>query len=53
MMKKPVTADLRFLLLISSFFKKIKFTVERDKHMDLLFHLLMHSLVDSCVCPDR
>ena len=27
--------------------------VEREGHIALLFHLLMHSLVDSCMCPDR
>ena len=25
---------------------------ERERNINLLFHLLMHSLVDSCVCPD-
>ena len=25
---------------------------ERERNIDLLFHLLMHSLVDFCVCPD-
>ena len=27
---------------------------EREiENIDLLFHLFMHSLVDSCVCPDQ
>ena len=26
---------------------------ERDSNIDLLFHLFMHSLVASCMCPDR
>ena len=26
---------------------------ERERNMDLLFHLLTHSLVDSYMCPDR
>lgn len=25
----------------------------RETKMELLFHLVMHSLVDSCMCPDR
>ena len=25
---------------------------EREREMDLLFHLFMHSLVVSCVCPN-
>ena len=25
----------------------------RERDIDLLFHLFMHSLVDSCMCPDR
>ena len=25
---------------------------KREKNNDLLFHLLMRSLVDSCLCPD-
>ena len=25
---------------------------EIEKNTELLFHLFMHSLVDSCVCPD-
>ena len=24
----------------------------RERNIDLLFYLLMHSLVDSCMCPD-
>ena len=24
----------------------------RERERDLLFHLLMHSSVDSCICPD-
>ena len=23
-----------------------------DRDIDLLFHLFMHSLIDSCLCPD-
>ena len=26
---------------------------ERERNTDLLFHLFMHSLVDSCMCPDQ
>ena len=26
---------------------------EKVRETDLLFHLLMHSLVDSCMCPDQ
>ena len=26
---------------------------EKERHTDLLFHLFMHSLVDSCMCPDQ
>ena len=26
---------------------------ERERDIDLLFHLLMHSSVDSCMCPDQ
>ena len=26
---------------------------ERERLINLLFHLLMHSLVDSCMCPER
>ena len=26
--------------------------IERERNINLLFHLLMHSLVDSCMCPD-
>ena len=26
---------------------------ERERNIDLLFHLFMHSLVESCTCPDR
>ena len=26
---------------------------ERERERDLLFHLLMHSLVDSYMCPDQ
>ena len=26
---------------------------EREHNIDLLLHLLMHSLVDSCMCPDQ
>ena len=26
---------------------------EREKNTDLLFHLFMHSLVDSYMCPDQ
>ena len=25
----------------------------REKGLDLFFHLFIHSLVDSCMCPDR
>ena len=27
--------------------------INRERERDLLFHLLMHSLVASCMCPDR
>ena len=40
---------LALLFLIKNFFNWF----EREKHIGLLFHLLMHSLVDSCMCPDR
>ena len=26
---------------------------ERERERDLLFHLFLHSLVDSCMCPDQ
>ena len=26
---------------------------KRQRNIDLLFHLFMHLLVDSCMCPDR
>ena len=26
---------------------------ERERNINLLFHLFMHSLVDSCRCPDQ
>ena len=26
---------------------------ERERSIDLLFHLFIHSLVDSCMCPDQ
>ena len=26
---------------------------ERERNVDLLFHLLIHSLVASCMCPDQ
>ena len=26
---------------------------ERERNVDLLFHLLVHSLVASCMCPDQ
>ena len=26
---------------------------QRERDINLLFHLFMHSLVDSCTCPDR
>ena len=26
---------------------------KRERHVFLLFPLLMHSLVDSCICPDQ
>ena len=32
--------------------KHLKLTF-REKNIDLLPHLYMHSLVDSCVCPDQ
>ena len=25
---------------------------EEEREINLLFHLFMHSLVDSCMCPD-
>ena len=27
--------------------------IETEKHMDLLFHSHIHSLLDSYVCPDQ
>ena len=38
-----------FFLLFSDFKERKR---ERMRNIDLLFHLLMHSLVDSCMCPD-
>ena len=37
-----------------SLFKNIFFIYwfERERNINLLFHLLMHSLVDFCMCPD-
>ena len=26
--------------------------LERERNIDLLFHLFLHSLADSCVCPE-
>ena len=26
---------------------------EKERNINLLFHLLIHSLVDSCMCPDQ
>ena len=26
---------------------------ERERNINLSFHLVVHSLVDSCMCPDR
>ena len=42
--------------LFLSFFFNLIFIfndgVEREGNIDLLFHFLMHSLVDSCMCPN-
>ena len=41
---------------MDKFFNFFKFILERDEvegERDLLFHLFMHSLVDSCLCPDQ
>ena len=35
------------------FFKKNFLFIDFwERNIDLLFHLLVHSLVDSCICPD-
>ena len=34
------------------YFKKLCIDL-RERNINLLFQLLMHSLVDSCMCPDR
>ena len=26
---------------------------EKERNIDLLFHLFIYSLVDSCMCPDK
>ena len=41
--------DLSFLISLIDFF----FERERETDIDLLSHLSMHSLVDSCMCPHR
>ena len=64
---KPSTPPCIFLQILSSdshsaiFLKFYVLIIERErkgegggeKHTDLLFHLFMHSLVNSCMCPDR
>ena len=48
-----LTAFFKLLLLFINFREREGRETERKKHQFLLFHLFMHSLVDSCMCPDQ
>ena len=39
---------------LGGFFRFIDFILrERERNINLLYHLFMHSLVDSCMCSDK
>ena len=42
-----------FLFYFIDFFREREGGSKREKNINLLFHVLMHSLVDSCMCPDQ
>ena len=46
--KRKDTLFLNFYVLILYRERKVR----REKNIHLFFHLFMHSLVDSCICPD-
>ena len=46
--KRKDTLFLNFYVLILYRERKVR----REKKIHLFFHLFMHSLVDSCICPD-
>ena len=45
--------DIFMFLMLEHPFKFFVLILEKERDIDLLFPLFMHSLVDSCMCPDH
>ena len=48
--------DYLFVIFFVDFFREGEEggrEIEKERKINLLFHLFMHSLVDSCMCPDQ
>ena len=48
--KLQIYVEIKIIFLFLNFYLLI--LRKREKNIDLLFHLFMHSLVDFCMCPD-
>ena len=49
--KLQIYVEIKIIFLFLNFYLLI--LRKREKNIDLLFHLFMHSLVDSHMCPDQ